>query len=292
MKFTLSIAFCDAQHYVPLARAADAAGWESISVLEGLFYYADAAYAYPVAETGAPFWQPTTPYIDPFTAVAAMAAVTERVKFYTNIVKLPLRHPLMIAKTVTSLAALSGGRFALGVGLSSWRQDYEVLGEEWAERGARSAEMVEIIRGIAKGGSFTFKGRFYDVPSMEIAPIPEHPVPIYFGGQADAVLRRAARIGDGYIGTENADCTLDDLPALLKRLKTYLADAGRADAPFEFKYVPGTVGVDMLRRLADLGVTDAVVWPWLYFPGDPNDLDHKIQSIRRFRDEIVPLVGG
>ena len=292
MKFTLSIAFCDARHYVPLARAADAAGWESISVLEGLFYYADATYAYPVAETGAPYWQPTTPYIDPFTAVAAMAAVTERVNFYTNIVKLPLRHPLMVAKTATSLAALSAGRFALGVGLSSWRQDYEVLGEEWADRGARSAEMVEIIRGIAKGGRFAFKGRFYDVPPMEIAPIPEHAIPIYFGGQADAVLRRAARIGDGYIGTENADCTLDDLPELLTHLKSYLADAGRADAPFEFKYVPGTVGVDMLRRLADLGVTDAVVWPWYYFPGDPNDLDHKIRSIRRFRDEIVPLVGG
>ena len=73
MKFTLSIAFCDASHYVPLARAADQAGWASISVLEGLFYYADAAYAYPVAETGAPYWQPTTPYIDPFVAVAAMA---------------------------------------------------------------------------------------------------------------------------------------------------------------------------------------------------------------------------
>jgi probable F420-dependent oxidoreductase len=291
MKFTLSIAFCDAQHYVPLARAADEAGWESISVLEGLFYYADAAYAYPVAETGAPYWQPTTPYIDPFMAVAAMAAVTERVNFYTNVVKLPLRHPLMVAKTVTSLAALSRGRFALGVGLSSWRQDYEVLGEDWERRGARSPEMVEIIRGIARGGSFSFQGRFYEVPPMEIAPVPAQPIPIYFGGQADPVLRRAALIGDGYIGTENADCTLDDLPDLLKRLKFYLAEAGREDTPFEFKYVPGTVGIDTLRRLADLGITDAVVWPWYYYPGDPDDLDHKIDSIRRFRAEIAPLFG-
>jgi probable F420-dependent oxidoreductase len=289
MKFTLSIAFCDAQHYVPMARAADEAGWPSISVLEGLFYYADAAYAYPVAETGAPYWQPTTPYIDPFTAVAAMAAVTERVHFYTNVVKLPLRHPLMVAKTVTSLAALSRGRFALGVGLSSWPQDYAVLGEAWEHRGARSAEMVEIIRGIARGGSFSFKGRFYEVPPMEIAPVPAQPIPIYFGGQAEPVLRRAALIGDGYIGTENADCTLDALPDLLARLKRYLAEAGREDAPFEFKYVPGSIGVDTLRRLADLGITDAVVWPWYYYPGDPNDLGHKIESIRRFRAEIAPL---
>jgi probable F420-dependent oxidoreductase len=289
MKFTLSIAFCDASHYVPLARAADEAGWSSISVLEGLFYYADAAYAYPVADTGAPFWQPTTPYIDPFTAVAAMAAVTERVRFYTNIVKLPLRHPLMVAKTVTSLAALSGGRFALGVGLSSWPQDYRVLGEEWEGRGERSAEMVEIIRGISRGGSYSFKGRFYEVPAIEIAPVPADPIPVYFGGRADSVLKRAARIGDGYIGTENAESTLDDLAALLDRLRLYLKDEGRDNVPFEFKYVPGSVGVDVLKRISDVGITDAVVWPWYYYPGDPNDLNHKIASIRRFAEEISPL---
>jgi hypothetical protein len=124
---------------------------------------------------------------------------------------------------------------------------------------------------------------------MQIAPLPAKPIPIYFGGQAEAVLKRAAQIGDGYIGTENADCTLDQLPALLKRLRGYLAEAGRAETAFEFKYVPGSVGVDTLRRLADLGITDAVVWPWLYYPGDPNELGHKIGSIRRFRDEVFPL---
>jgi probable F420-dependent oxidoreductase len=287
MKFTLSIAFCEAGHYTRLARAAEEAGWDGVSVLEGLFYYPDAAYAYPVAETGAPFWQPTTPYIDPFAALAAIAAVTDRIGLYTNVVKLPLRHPLLVAKMVTSLAALSNDRFALGVGLSSWPQDYAVLGEQWEERGARSAEMVEIIRGLARGGTFSFKGRFYDIPPMVIAPVPARPIPIFFGGQADAVLRRAARIGDGYIGTENADCTLDDLPELLGRLRSYLAEAGRATAPFEFKYVPGTVGLATLERLAALGITDAVVWPWLYYPGDPNDLEHKIASIHRFQEEIA-----
>jgi probable F420-dependent oxidoreductase len=291
LKFTVSIAFCDSQHYVPLARAADQAGWDAISVLEGLFYYRDAAYAYPVSETGTPYWQPTTPYLDPFTMIAAMAAVTERIRFYTNIVKLPVRHPLMVAKTATSLAALSQGRFALGVGLSSWQQDYEVLGEDWDNRGARSAEMVEIIRGITRGGTYSFSGAFYDIPAMEIAPVPDTPIPIYFGGQADAVLRRAASLGDGYIGSENAACTLDDLPALMSRLKSYLAEAGRGRDDFEFKYVPGSIGLDVLRRLADQGITDAVVWPWLYYPGDPNDLGHKIDSINRFRDEIFPLFG-
>lgn len=291
MKFTLSIAFCAASHYVPLARAADQAGWDAISVLDGLFYYEEAAYAYPVAETGAPYWNPATPYLDPFTTIAAIAAVTERVQLYTNVLKLPVRHPLLVAKSATSVAALSQGRFALGVGLSSWPQDYEVLGEAWKDRGARSAEMIEIIRRITRGGSFSFQGRFYQIPSMVIAPVPAEPIPIYFGGQAEPVLRRAAQIGDGYIGTENADCTLDDLPALLTRLRGFLAEAGRSEESFEFKYVPGSVGVDTLRRLADLGITDAVVWPWLYYPGDLENLQHKIDSIRRFRDEIFPLFG-
>jgi probable F420-dependent oxidoreductase len=291
VKFTLSIAFCDPLHYVPLARAADQAGWDSVSALDGLFFYPEAAYLYPVAETGAPFWTGSTPYLDPFTALAAMAAVTERVQLYTNILKLPVRHPLLVAKLATSVAALSNGRFALGVGLSSWPQDYEVLGETWEDRGPRSAEMVEIIRGISKGGTFSFEGRYYTIPKMEIAPIPAQPIPIYFGGYADAVLKRAAFHGDGYIGAQNAEYTIDKLPDILRRLRSYLAEAGKSESGFEIKYVPEGVGVDALRRLADLGVTDAVVWPWLYYPGDMNDLGHKIDSIKRFRDEIYPLFG-
>jgi probable F420-dependent oxidoreductase len=289
MKFTLSIAFCDALHYVPLARAADQAGWHSVSVLDGLFFYETAEYLYPVAETGAPYWTGSTPYLDPFTAIAAMAAVTERVQLYTNVLKLPVRHPLLVAKSATSVAALSNGRFALGVGLSSWPQDYAVLGENWKDRGPRSAEMVEIIRGISRGGSFEFQGRFYQIPRMEIAPAPAKPIPIYFGGNADAVLRRAAFHGDGYIGTQNAVNTIDELPALLGRLRGYLAEAGKPESAFEIKYVPESVGIDALKLLADLGITDVVLWPWLYYPGDANDLNFKLDCIRRFRDEIFPL---
>ncbi len=289
MKFTLGIAFCDPLHYVPLARAADRAGWDSVCALDGLFFYEAAEYAYPVAETGAPYWTASTPYLDPFTAIAAMAAATERVRFYTNVLKLPVRHPLLVAKSATSVAALSNGRFALGVGLSGWKQDYEVLGENWEDRGPRSAEMAEIIRGVSRGGAFEFQGRYYQIPRMEIAPVPAEPIPIYFGGYADAVLKRAAFHGDGYIGAQNAAYTIDGLPALLGRLRGYLAEAGKPEAGFEIKYVPEGVGVDALRRLADLGVTDAVVWPWLYYPGDVNDLSHRIDSIRRFRDEIYPL---
>jgi len=291
MKFTLSIAFCDASQYAPLARAADRGGWDCISVLEGLFYYADAAYAYPVSETGAPYWTATTPYLDPFMALAALAVVTERIQLYTNIVKLPVRHPLLVAKQATTAAALAPGRFALGVGLSSWPQDYAVLGEEWEHRGTRSAEMVEIIRGISKGGTYSFEGRFYKIPPMEIAPVPAEPIPIYFGGQADAVLRRAAKMGDGFIGTENAECTLDHLPAMLARLRGYLAEAGRKEAGYEIKYVPGSLGADPLKRIADLGITDAVVTPWRYYEGDANDLSFKLDCIARFRDDYFSLVG-
>jgi probable F420-dependent oxidoreductase len=292
MKFTLSIAFCDPLEYVPLALAAEQAGWHSISVVDGLFYYPDAAYAYPVAETGAPHWSATTPYLDPFVAIASMVAVTQSIRFYTNVLKLPVRHPLLVAKSVHSLSALSRGRFALGVGLSSWRQDYEVLGESWEHRGVRSAEMIEIIRGVSQPDPFAHDGRFYTVPSLQMAPIPPTPVPIYLGGQADSVLARAAAAADGFIGTENADCTLDDLPRLLHRLRALLAAAGRAEAPFEIKYVPSTTGPDMLRRLQDLGITDAVIWPWLYYPGDAADLNHRIDSIHRFAAEVFPAFDG
>jgi alkanesulfonate monooxygenase SsuD/methylene tetrahydromethanopterin reductase-like flavin-dependent oxidoreductase (luciferase family) len=286
MKFTLSIGFCGVEQYLPLAQAADAAGWDNVCVPDGLFWYEDLEQPYPYSETGERFWSGQTPFLDPFAAIAAMGAVTRRVSFFPNVLKLPVRHPLLVAKAATSAAALCGGRFALGVGLSPWQDDFKVLGETWGDRGPRSAEMVDIIRGISKGGSYSHKGRFYTVPPMEIAPAADFPV--YFGGLVDAVLKRAANHGDGYIWWENAKSSLDDLPGLLARLRGHLKAAGREAAPFEIKALPSSVGIEPLKRLAGLGVTDLVVMPWYFYLGDYEDPGFRLDCVKRFADEIMP----
>lgn len=287
MKFTLSIGFCDVSHYLPLARVAEETGWDSVCVPDGLFWYEECS-PYPYSETGERFWRPDTPFLDPFALVAAMGSVTERIRFYTNVLKLPVRNPLLVAKAATSASALCGDRFALGVGLSPWREDFEALGEEWGDRGPRSGEMVEIIRGISRGGTFSFAGKYYDIPAMEIAPVPKAPMPIYFGGLADPVLHRAARLGDGYIWWENARSTVADFKDILARLRSYLAAEKRDAAAFEIKALPSAIDLDGMRRLADLGVTDLIVMPWFFYPGNPTDLNFCIDSVRRFSQDIIP----
>ncbi len=285
MKFTLSIGFCDVGHYLPLAQEAEACGWNSICVPDGLFWYEECS-PYPYSETGERFWAPDTPFLDPFAVVTAMGAATTSIRFFTNVLKLAVRNPLLVAKAATTAAALTGDRFALGVGLSPWREDFDVLGEDWDNRGPRSAEMVEIIKGLSKGGMFSYAGTYYQVPAMQIAPVPKSPLPVYFGGLVDAVLRRAARLGDGYIWWENARSSLERFDDSLGRLRAYLVDEGRARG-FEIKAMPMAPTPDTVKRLADRGVTDVIVLPWFYYPGNPTDLGHCRDSVRRFADEVI-----
>jgi alkanesulfonate monooxygenase SsuD/methylene tetrahydromethanopterin reductase-like flavin-dependent oxidoreductase (luciferase family) len=285
MQFTLSIGFCPTEWYLPLARAAEEAGFDSVAVPDGLFYYETVSTPYPYSPDGSRFWSPETEFLDPFAVIPAMAAVTERIRFYPSVLKLAVRDPLLVAKSLSSCAVLSGGRVGLGAGLSPWPEDFEVLRQEWAQRGPRSAEMIEIIRGLMQGGMFEYEGRFYTVPKMQIAPVPAAPVPIYIGGLAEAVLRRAARIADGYIGWENPQCPLEDVAGMVRRIEGYRADYGRAGAPFEFKFMPSRNAPDVLTRLRDVGVTDLIVMPWVETAGLQAPLGARVDALRRFADE-------
>jgi alkanesulfonate monooxygenase SsuD/methylene tetrahydromethanopterin reductase-like flavin-dependent oxidoreductase (luciferase family) len=285
MQFTLSIGFCPSAWYLPLARAAEDAGFDSVAVPDGLFYYETVSTPYPYSPDGSRFWSPETEFLDPFAVIPAMAAVTERIRFYPSVLKLAVRDPLLVAKSLSSCAVLSGGRVGLGAGLSPWPEDFEVLRQEWAQRGPRSAEMIEIIRGLMQGGMFEYQGRFYTVPKMQIAPVPAAPVPVYIGGLAEPVLRRAARIADGYIGWENPQCPLEDVAGMVRRIEGYRADYGRTDAPFEFKFMPSRNEPDVLARLRDVGVTDLIVMPWVETAGLQAPLDARVEALRRFADE-------
>src|SRR5262249_39966973 len=139
------------------------------------------------------------PFLEPFSLVPAMAAVTERIRFCTFVLKLPIRSPVLLAKQVSSVAVLSGNRFSLGAGVSPWPEDFEITDVDWSTRGKRMKEMITILRGLLAGGFYEFKGEIFDLPSLKICPVPTQPVPILIGGHADAALERAAKIGDGWM---------------------------------------------------------------------------------------------
>lgn len=287
-RWTVALATLPPSHLVPMATAAEAAGFDAVALPDSAFYPEQVSAPYPFTEDGRRFWAPETSFVDPLVGIAAMAAVTTRLTFLTNVVKLPIRHPLLVAKQVASLAALSDDRFALGVGLSWMPEEFAWTGTDKRTRGARTDEAIEIIRAVCAGGGprwVEHHGRHYDFDRLMISPAPERPVPIYVGGHSTPSLRRAARLGDGWV---SANVTTTRLAEALEELHALRVDAGRADEPFAVSAATvDAFDLDGYRRVAALGVTDIQVMPWYLYGGDPHDLDVQVASLERFADEVV-----
>lgn len=288
MRFSYAESMCDPDHYQPLAIAAEEAGWTSFIVPDSICYPEVSDSKYPYTPDGNRHFLEDKPFIEPFTLIPALAAVTKRLRFTTFVVKLPIRLPVLVAKSVTSVAVLSHNRFGFGIGTSPWPEDFQVCGQEWRGRGKRMDEMIEIIRGLTAGGFYSFKGRYYDIPSIKLCPAPTQPVPILIGGHSEPALQRAARIGDGWMHAGT-----DDLESMIRRLTTLRAEYGRARDPFAIHVISlEAYNVDGVRRLEDLGVTDVIVGfrnPYVE-PIDSQTLQQKLDLLRQYADNVIAKV--
>lgn len=285
MRFSYAESMCDPSHYLPLAQAADEAGWTSFIVPDSICYPEHSDTKYPYTPDGAREFIEDKPFIEPFSLIPAMGAVTQRLRFTTFVVKLPIRLPVLVAKQAASVAVLTNNRFGFGVGLSPWPEDFQVCGQDWPSRGKRMDEMIAIIRGLTRGGFFEFHGKHYDIPSIKICPVPTQPIPILIGGHSDPALRRAARIGDGWMHAGS-----DDLGAMLQRLQEFRREYGRDKERFEIHVISfDAYTVDGVHRLEDLGVTDVIVGfrDVYHEQKDSMTLTQKIDALRRFADEVI-----
>ena len=285
MKFVLPTAFSPDEHYVPLAAAADTAGWDAVSVSDHVLHVVERRTPYPYTADGALRWEETAPWPDPWVAIGAMAAATARVRFFTNVYVLPMRSPFAAAKAIGTAAALSGGRVTLGIGVGWQREEFELLGADFATRGRRTDELVEILRRLWSGERVEFHGRHYDFGPVRMLPAPPGPVPIVLGGLSDPALRRAARLCDGWISDLHP---ARELAEVIGRLRAYREECGRGGEPFEiFAACSDAFGVDGYRRLEDIGVTHLLTLPWLFYGGPTDRLDRKCLGIQRFADDVI-----
>ncbi|MEY2433035.1 MAG: hypothetical protein QOC92_2760, partial [Acidimicrobiaceae bacterium] len=175
MKFIAAIAMTDPGFIVPMAQAAEDAGYDVIAVPDSIAYPRESDSTYPYTPDGSREFLEHKPLVEPLIAIATMAAVTSRIRFVTNVLKLPVRHPVIFAKEATTLAVLTGERLALGVGSSPWPDDYEIVGLPWARRGRRFDECIDIIRGLTTGDYFAFDGEHYRFPAIKLNPTPAAP---------------------------------------------------------------------------------------------------------------------
>jgi alkanesulfonate monooxygenase SsuD/methylene tetrahydromethanopterin reductase-like flavin-dependent oxidoreductase (luciferase family) len=159
MRFLCSLAFTEPLDMIPLARHADEVGFDMLALSDHLVFPESLASSYPYSPDGKPFWAPSTPWPDCFVAIGAMAAVTARIRFATNVFVLPARDPFVVAKAAGTAAVLSRNRLVLGVGSGWMRDEFALTGQEFETRGARTSEMIDVLRLLWGGGMVEHRGR-------------------------------------------------------------------------------------------------------------------------------------
>ncbi|MCV7053743.1 LLM class flavin-dependent oxidoreductase [Mycolicibacterium gilvum] len=287
MRFTFAEAMTDPTYYIPLAKAAEAAGYHAMTIPDSIAYPFESDSKYPYTPDGNREFLDGKAFIESFVLTAALCAVTTKLHFNHFVLKLPIRPPALVAKQAGSLAALFDNRLGLGVGTSPWPEDYELLNVPFARRGKRMDECIDIIRGLTSGDYFEYHGEFYDIPKTKMTPAPSKPVPILIGGHADAALRRAAR-NDGWM---HGGGDPEEIDALLAKLTRFRDEAGTAGADdYQIHVISlDAYSLDGIKRLEDKGVTDVIVGFRIpYITGqDTEPLETKIRNLEMFAENVI-----
>ena len=286
MKFSYQLGMCDPDHYLPLARAAEAAGFDGIAVSDSICYPQEASSKYPYNKDGSREFLESVPFVESLIAVAAMAAVTEKIRFSTFVYKLAVRQAPVVAKQVQGIQVLSGNRFDFGIGISPWEEDFAVCAVPWEKRGKRFDEQIDILRGLETGEFFGYDGAMHQMPANKMNPVPNEPTALLIGGHAEPALKRAARVGDGWMC---AGADMAQLQSYIGRINELRDEYGTADRPFRVF----TTGQDAFTRegieqLENIGVTDVVIAFRNVYEMEPDKpLDEKIAMLNWYAGEFI-----
>jgi probable F420-dependent oxidoreductase len=216
----------DASELRAVVRHADEVGLHGIWVTDHPAVPVRMDATYPYSDDGTPPFPAADARCSPLVLLSHLAAATERIHLGTAILILPLRHPIVVARETATLDRLSNGRFVLGVGVGWLEGEFDALDQPFAERGARTDEQIEIIRRLWTGDAVAWDGRHHRFDALVVSPTPKQGprLPVYVGGESPAALRRAARLGDGWIGMVHDPRSAG---ALVRRLETSCRVAAR-----------------------------------------------------------------
>ena len=262
MELGLNLVMVRPEHMPDVATRAEAAGYRAVFVPDHVVFPARVDSAYPYSPDGSFPFPLDTPLYDPWVVLTTIAAATTTIKLGTAVYVLPLRHPFVTARAVTSLDVLSGGRVVLGVGAGWLTEEFTALGLDPKRRFSRTEECIEVLRALWTETTPSYHGRHFDFDAVHFAPRPAtdpHP-PILLGGDSDRALERAAQFGDGWIsgGTASDVAAIEATVTKLRALRARTA----ATSPFDVTVLLPRPTVDDLARLEALGVDRVVVIPW------------------------------
>jgi probable F420-dependent oxidoreductase len=206
----------------------------------------------------------STEFPDPLSLIAALAASTTRLRFMTHILIAPLRHPILLAKEVATVAAVSGGRLDLGVGIGWMKEEFQALGIPFATRSSRLDEMLPLLGRLWTGEPIEHSGSHFRFEPFTVNPKPPSPVPILVGGHSAAAIHRAARLGDGWVGINPP---MSELKSILEQLRLHRDTLGVRRPTFETRSgIKGRLDRESIESLRRLGLNALVVLPWQLVP--------------------------
>ena len=269
---------------ITLARRVEAMGFDSVWASDHIVIPTEIRSRYPYNQTGDFPLPPTANFLEPLTALAVVAGATERLQLGTTVLVLPHRHPVLAAKTLATLDHLAPGRVILGAGVGWMREEIELLGAPYDQRGAWTDEAIRIMRACWQNERVSFRGRFFSFPEVGFAPRPAHGIPIWIGGHTPRALRRVAELGDGWHAAFASPATMREGVA---KLREACAKVGRDPASITLSVRMGfaakrssSEALAELQALREAGVGHVVVETRV------TDVDDSTRILERFASEV------
>lgn len=264
-----------------LAQHVEACGFDSLVVVEHAVMMAQYESTYPYGASGRVELAADCPVPDPVELLAFLAGGTTRLGLATGVLVLPNHHPVVLAKRLATLDALSGGRFRLCVGMGWMREEIEACGVDFGSRGRRADEQIEVLRALWSGEPTSYDGEFFRFADAVCRPAPgPRSIPVHVGGHTRAAARRAGRLGDGL---QPLGVTGEELQELRSVMALAAQEAGRDPDALELSLGHLVTRVDRSKaeRLAEVGATRVVL-----AMSDTRDLDQARDELSACADRL------
>ncbi len=272
----------------PFVKMIEDAGADSIWAVEHpvIAENYEPLYSYS-ADGKAPFF-PEVMMPDPLEWLSFVAACTDKIKLATGILILPLHSPIIIAKRVATLDAMSGGRLELGVGLGWQKEEFAAVNVPYNERAARTDETIVAMRKLWTGQPVSFEGKHFKFSRLILDTLPaQKNVPILIGGSTEAAAKRAGKLGDGFYPYVISP---EDYAARVETIKKTAREAGRDPSAIDLTIWPsswkagGALDLGLARAYRDAGATRFLITAQECGSIETNDVE---RFVKRYRDEII-----
>lgn len=285
MEFVLSTSFSSVSHLTRLAPVADTHGWHAMSFSDHVVHPQSIETPYPYTEDGERRWVEFTDWPDPWVMIGALATITKKLRFTNNVFVLPMRNPFLVAKAISTAAIVSNNRVTPAIGVGWSGDEFSLMQQDFRTRGKRTDEMLEIMRLLWSGEMVQYQGKYYQFDALEMNPAPSEYIPIWIGGISEPAMKRAARLGDGWVTDLQ---TSDEIIDAIAQIKGWRAEYGREHLPFDIMATPSDAwNVEGYKRLEEAGVTHILTMPWPFYHGETDSLSKKIDGLKRYSDDII-----